>query len=138
MKLDVQGHGGGRILDIDEQGGWGSWKLGNYHGHHVYNPLMKKTRNHRHRKQWSEKYFCFITCCHSLSLVLSLVATRCITRVSFYKRSLLFYQAQKFNKFWLFTHFEWADVKSSGCFSGISLISIILWKYCENNIKTFW
>ena len=24
LKLDVQGQGGGRILDVDEQGGWGS------------------------------------------------------------------------------------------------------------------
>ena len=30
--------------------------------------LMKKRRNHQQRKQWSEKYFCCITRCHSLSL----------------------------------------------------------------------
>ena len=35
-------------------------------------------------------------------------------------------------------HFQWIDVKSSRCFGGLSLISIILWEYFENNIKTFW
>ena len=33
---------------------------------------------------------------------------------------------------------QWIDVKSNRCFSGNSLISIILLEYYENNIKTFW
>ena len=58
----------------------------------------------------------------------------------FYKRSFLysFYQAQKFTNFCLFIYFRWFDIKSSKCFGGFSLISIILWEYCENNVKTFW
>ena len=31
--------------------------------------LMKKRENHQQRKNWSDKYFCCITRCHSLSLV---------------------------------------------------------------------
>ena len=34
LKLNVQGQGGERILDIDGQGSW-SWKLGNFHGRHI-------------------------------------------------------------------------------------------------------
>ena len=49
--------------------------------------------------------------------------------------SVLFYWAQKFTKFCLFIHFRWFKVKSSG---RLSLISIILWEYCQNNIKTYW
>ena len=45
--------------------------------------LMKKRRNHQQQKQWSEKYFCWITRCHSsfvvtrhsLSLVVPLFVT---------------------------------------------------------------
>ena len=81
--------------------------------------------------------------CHSLYYFSSLVDTR---YHSMYHSSvflwtilsLLFYRAQKFTKFCLFIHFRWVDVKSSRCFNGPSLISIILWEYCENNIKTFW
>ena len=36
-----------------------------------------------------------------------------------------------------FFHFQRTDVKNNRCFSCLSLISIILWEYCENNIKTF-
>ena len=32
MKLGVQVQRGGRILDVDGQGGEGSWKLDNFHG----------------------------------------------------------------------------------------------------------
>ena len=115
--------------------------------------LMRKRRNHRMIQQkcffdhcfccsktvikekfllyhslspWSSLSFVvsrFTTLCHSLTLVI----TRCTTRLSKYKRSfLLFYLAQKFNKFCWFIHFRWVDVKSSRCFGGLSLISIIL------------
>ena len=36
LKLDFQGHGGGKILDVDGQGGGGSSKLDNFHGRHMY------------------------------------------------------------------------------------------------------
>ena len=52
--------------------------------------LMKKRRNHQQQKQWSEKYFCWITRCHSLYHFLSLVITRYTTRLPFYKRSFLY------------------------------------------------
>ena len=61
--------------------------------------LMKKRRNHQQQKQWSEKYFCWITRCHSSFVVtccttfchlLTLVITQCTTRLSFYKRSFLY------------------------------------------------
>ena len=32
LKLDVQGQGGRRILDVMDKRGWGSWKLDNFHG----------------------------------------------------------------------------------------------------------
>ena len=35
LKLDFQGQGGGRMLDVDGQGGWGSWNLDNFHGCHI-------------------------------------------------------------------------------------------------------
>ena len=37
LKLDVQGQGGERILDVDRRGGagGGSWKLDNFHGYHM-------------------------------------------------------------------------------------------------------
>ena len=35
LKLDAQGQGGGRILDVDRQWGEGSWKLDNFHGLHM-------------------------------------------------------------------------------------------------------
>ena len=35
FKLDVQGQGDGIMLDVDGQGGWGSWKLDNFHGPHM-------------------------------------------------------------------------------------------------------
>ena len=35
MKLDIQGQGDGRILDVEGQRGWGSWKLDNFHGCHM-------------------------------------------------------------------------------------------------------
>ena len=41
-------------------------------------------------------------------------------------------------EFCFFKHFQLTDVKSNRCFSGLPLISIILWEHCENNIKTFW
>ena len=36
LKLDVQGQGDGRILDVAGQGGGGSWKLHNFHGGHTF------------------------------------------------------------------------------------------------------
>ena len=44
--------------------------------------LMRKRSNHQQRKKWSGKYFCSITRCHSLPLVIN----RFSTRLSFYKR----------------------------------------------------
>ena len=80
-----------------------------------------------------------VTCFYSLSLVVPLAVTRCTIRLSFLNDPcLLSYHAQKFIKFCLFIHFPCFDIKSSRCFSGLSLISIILWEYCKNNIKTFW
>ena len=35
LKLDVQGQGGGTILNVDRQAGWGSWKLDNCYGCHM-------------------------------------------------------------------------------------------------------
>ena len=35
LKLDVQGQGGGIILDVDAQEGGGSWKSDNFHGCHM-------------------------------------------------------------------------------------------------------
>ena len=35
LELDVQGQRGGRILDVDEPGGEGSWKWDNFHGRHM-------------------------------------------------------------------------------------------------------
>ena len=82
-----------------------------------------------------------VTRCHSLSLV-PLVVTR--YHLMYHSSvtlwtilSPLCYHAQKATKFCLLIHFRWVDVKSSRCFSGISLISIIWWEYCENNIKMF-
>ena len=46
--------------------------------------------------------------------------------------------SSKITRLCFFIHFQWIDVKSNRCFRGLSLISIILWEYCENNIKTFW
>ena len=49
--------------------------------------------------------------------------------------SLLFYQVQSLQNFVHSFLMNWC--KSTRCFGGLSLISIILWEYCENNIKTF-
>ena len=74
-----------------------------------------------------------VTCFYSLSLVVPLDVP---TRLSFLNDPcLLFYHVQKFTKFCLFIHFPCFDIKSSRCFSGLSLI---LWEYYKNNIKTFW
>ena len=102
--------------------------------------LMRKRRNHQQKKQRSEKYFCCVTRCHSMYHSLSFVITRCTTLLSFYKRSFLncFNTFKSLPKFCFLIHFRWVDVKSSRCFGGLSLISIILWEYCEKNIKTFW
>ena len=37
-----------------------------------------------------------------------------------------------------FIHFQRIDVKSNRSFGGLLFISIILWEYCENNIKAFY
>ena len=37
LKLNVQGQRGGRILEVAEQGGRVSWKLGNFHGRYMLN-----------------------------------------------------------------------------------------------------
>ena len=36
LKLDVQGQGDGRILDVAGHGSEGSGKLNNFHGRHVF------------------------------------------------------------------------------------------------------
>ena len=36
LKLGVQGQASGRILEVAGQGGERSWKLDNFHGHHVF------------------------------------------------------------------------------------------------------
>ena len=81
-----------------------------------------------------------VTRCYSLPLVILFVVTRITTGLSFYKWSLLstVLSSSKFTKLCLFIHFRWIDVKSNRYFGGFSLISIILWDYCEKNIKTFW
>ena len=69
------------------------------------------------------------------------LTTVCVSKFSRFcshASSFLRYQAQKLQNFVFFIHFQWIDVKSNRCFGGLSLISIILWEYCENNIKTFW
>ena len=39
LKLNVQGQGGGRILDVDEQMGWGVLKIGQFSWKsYVYHP----------------------------------------------------------------------------------------------------
>ena len=41
LKLDVQGQEGGRILDVDGQGGWGVLKTGKFSWmSYVYHPLF--------------------------------------------------------------------------------------------------
>ena len=35
LKLYMQGQEGGDVLDVDGQGGWGSWKLSNFQGHNM-------------------------------------------------------------------------------------------------------
>ena len=69
------------------------------------------------------------------------LTTVCVSKFSRFcshASSFLRYQAQKLQNFVFFIHFQWIDVKSNRCLGGLSLISIILWEYCENNIKTFW
>ena len=73
-----------------------------------------------------------VTRCHSLPLVEPLV---CLFINDPFFTVL---SSSKFTKLCLFIHFRWIDVKSNRCFGGFSLISIILWDYCEKNIKTFW
>ena len=101
--------------------------------------LMRKRRNRQQWKKWSEKYFCCITRCHLLSLVVirypSLNHSVCLFINDPFFTVL---SSSKFTKLCLFIHFRWIDVKSNRCFGGFSLISIILWDYCEKNIKTFW
>ena len=42
LKLDVQGQGGGRILDVDGQEGWGVLKIGQFlWTSYVYCPLSE-------------------------------------------------------------------------------------------------
>ena len=108
--------------------------------------LMRKRRNHQQPKKWSEKYFSCITRCHSLSLVvipyhsLNHSLSLDLPLVCLFINDPFFTVLSnlKFTKLCLFIHFRWIDVKSNRCFGGLSLISIILWEYCENNIKTFW
>ena len=100
----------------------------------------KEKKSSTKKRQRSEKYFCCVTRCHSMYHSLSFVITRCTTLLSFYKRSFLncFNTFKSLPKFCFLIHFRWVDVKSSRCFGGLSLISIILWEYCEKNIKTIW
>ena len=69
------------------------------------------------------------------------LTTVCVSKFSRFcshASSFLRYQAQKLQNSVFFIHFPWIDVKSKRCFGGLSLISIILREYCENNMKTFW
>ena len=50
--------------------------------------------------------------------------------------SFLCYQVRKLRNFVFFKRFQLTSTVT--CFSGLSLISIILWEYWENTIKTFW
>ena len=97
--------------------------------------LMKKREDHQQRKNWSDKYFCCITRCHLLSLVViryqafvvPLVVTRFTTRLSFYKQSFLYcFIKLKFTKLCLFIHFRWIDVKSNRCFGGLYDLSNLI------------
>ena len=66
--------------------------------------------------------------------------TVCITHfhVSAVPLFLSYLSSSKITELCFFIHFQRIDVKNKRCFSGLSLISIILWEYCENNIKRFW
>ena len=69
------------------------------------------------------------------------LTTVCVSKFSrfcSYAFSFLRYHAQKLQNFIFFIHFQWIHFKSNRCFGGNSLILIILWEYCKNNIKTFW
>ena len=56
--------------------------------------LMRKRGNCQQQKQWPEKYFCLITRCHSLSLVVPLFAicwhSLSLDERSLYERSFLY------------------------------------------------
>ena len=55
LKLDVQGQGSGRILGVDQQERWWSWKLNNFHRRHIcIIPKMEKKITHKNVKQESE------------------------------------------------------------------------------------
>ena len=63
-------------------------------------------------KKWSMKYFCCITHCHSLSLVVPLVVTQFTTPLSFYKRSFLYCFVRLKVYLTLFVHSFSMDSKS--------------------------
>ena len=63
------------------------------------------------------------------------------TKISIFLQARLFFSmlsSLNITELCFFIHFQRIDVKSNRCFSDLSLISIILWEYLENNIKTFW
>ena len=69
------------------------------------------------------------------------LTTVCVSKFSRFcchASSCLGYQAQKLQNISFFIYFQWIDVKGNRSFGDLSLISIILWEYCENNIETFW
>ena len=81
----------------------------------------------------------FVVTCHLLSLVVPPAFTLCTTRVFFINDPFsTVLSSSKFTKFSLFIQFRWVDVKNNRFFSGLSLISTILWEYCKKNVKLFW
>ena len=64
--------------------------------------------------------------------------TVCISKFSRFcshTSSFLYYQVRKLRNSIFSYILQLINVKSNRCFSGLSLI---LWEYCENDIKTFW
>ena len=86
--------------------------------------LMRKRRNHQQQKQWSKNIFVVL-----LRVDVPLFGLFINDPFSAVLSSSNVYQIL------MFIHFRRVDVKS---FSGLSLVSIILWAHYENNIWTFW
>ena len=86
--------------------------------------LMRKRRKHQQQKQRSKNIFVV-----SLRVDVPLFGLFINDPFSTVLSSSDVYQI------FMFIHFRWVEVKS---FSGLSLISIILWAHYENNIWTFW
>ena len=86
--------------------------------------LMRKRGNHQQQKQWSKNIFVVL-----LRVDVPLFGLFINDPFSAVLSSSNVYQIL------MFIHFRWVDVKS---FSGLSLVSIILWAHYENNIWAFW